>query len=81
MTAVAEVRYVALKALPVEIEGERQVLAPGEEIPQELVGSWVGHAMEAGKVAPITVLSDEEFVLEAKLRGYKLVPLKTAKAA
>jgi len=78
--AVAEVRYVALKALPVEVDGERQVLSPGDEIPQELVGSWVGYAMEAGKVAPLTVLTDEEFKLDATVRGYKLTPIKAAKA-
>jgi hypothetical protein len=75
--AVAEVRYVALKALPVEVDGERQVLSPGEEIPVELVGSWVGHAIEAGKVGTLTELSladvtDAAMKAEMTTRGYKV---------
>jgi len=77
LSAVAEVRYVALKALPVEIDGERQVLQPGEEIPTEIVGSWVGHAIEAGKVGTLTELSlvdatDAELTAELTARGYKV---------
>lgn len=85
MSAVAEVRYVALKPLPVEVDGERLVLAPGEEIPAELIGSWVDHAIEAGKVGTLTELSladvsDVELKVELAARGYK-VTKQTVKAA
>lgn len=84
MTALTEVRYVALKALPVEVDGERQVLAPGEEIPAELIGSWVGHAIEAGKVGTLTLsvadATDADLKAELTARGYK-VTKQTVKAA
>lgn len=80
MAAVAEIRYVALKPLPLQTEeGERLVLEPGEEVPATLVGRWCDLAVEAGKLAQlaevgdVASLTDDEFRAEADARGYRLV--------
>ena len=81
---VVELHHVALTTLPVEIDGERQVLAPGDEIPAEIVGSWVDHAIESGKVGTLAELSlpnatDAELKDELTARGFK-VTKQTVKA-
>ena len=81
MPAVAEIRYVALKPLPIQAEdGERLTIDVGEEIPVELHGRWIDMAIEAGKVGVLPVeigsaaaLADEELADELQARGYKVI--------
>lgn len=75
---VAQVQYVALKPLPVQdTDGERLLLAPGDVLPSDLVGSWVDMAIEGGKVAVLAEsalgdATDEELAAELSARGYKV---------
>lgn len=86
MSAVAEIRYVALKPLVLQsTEGERLEIAPGEAIPESEVGRWVELAVEAGKVTAAVAsdassLTDAELRTELEARGYK-VTKPTRKAA
>ena len=82
---VAEIRYIALKPLPLQSkEGERLTVEPGDEIPAALHGSWLFRSIEAGKVAEIPTIGSLEDATDADLkaevarRGYRIVKNKTA---
>lgn len=86
MTAVAEIRYVALKPLRLSTGAGRLRLVPGDEVPAESHGRWLTHAVEAGKVAEYPAaaaasLSTDELRAELEARGYKVAKAPARKAA
>lgn len=77
MTAVAEIKYVALKPLSVDFGEGPERLKPGDAIPHpETWGRSLHANIEAGKIAALPVpdaaqLTDDELLAELKRRGLK----------